>query len=235
MPGAPNTVYRPWYLFPRIDNYGFPDPFGGFPKPDSNVQLTAGYPVTALLSGTVTDIDKTSSWGCGITIKLDKPVNSIATHTAYIHLSSVAPLNVGQHVNADEIIGYNGAENACGSQKVPLGFALYNGDAYGKDASWSKYNGNPALNPVPLLDAAAGGKLNLKAFTDQSQIDPKAVSGNSCSFLDINCWKGQFQLLLVNAGEHIAIFVIALLLIVVGLILLAEKQVTGVVEKAAAV
>jgi hypothetical protein len=40
---------------------------------------------------------------------------------------------------------------------------------------------------------------------------------------------------IISWGEHIAIFVIALLLIVVGLILLAEKQVTGVVEKAVAV
>ena len=154
-------LQKPWYQWPRVDNMGSPDPYGGFPKPDSNIQLPANYPVTALLSGTVTYIDTGNvAWGGVITILLDKPLNSLATHTAYLHLASEV-VSKGQHVGAGQLIGYNGGTSAQGSQKVPLGFALYNGDHYGVDSAWSletasNLNGGP-LDPVPLLNSAANG------------------------------------------------------------------------------
>lgn len=157
---------KPWYQFPRIDNYGGVEPFGGFAKPDSNIQLPPNYPVTALLPGVVTYIDapgyNVPAWGAAITIKLDTPVNAIATHTAYIHLASIpANVQVGTHVNAGDLIGYNGGINAAGTQKVPLGFALYNGDHYGFGQSWSQYLGSAALNPVSLLNNYASGLLTV--------------------------------------------------------------------------
>ncbi len=153
--------YQSWYKYPRVDAIGTPDIYGNFPKPDSNIQLSAGHPVTALLAGTVTDVDRTSAWGCAVTIKLDKPLNQLATHTAYLHLAGQIPVGVGDHVNAGDLIGYSGSSLACGSQKVPLGFALYAGDAYGYGDAWQKQMQyvTTLLNPVPLLDAAKGGKL----------------------------------------------------------------------------
>lgn len=154
---------KPWYTFPRVDNLGGVEPFGGFPKPDSNIQIPANYPVTALLPGTVTAIDSGNvAWGGVITILLDKPINSIATHTAYLHLASEL-VTVGQHVSSGQLIAYNGGSSAQGSQKVPLGFALYNGDHYGQGSAWSlmtkaNLNGGP-LDPVPLLNQAANGQL----------------------------------------------------------------------------
>lgn len=156
---------KPWYTFPRIDNLGGIEPFGGFPKPDSNIQLPANYPVTALLPGTVTAIDGGEvAWGGVITIALDAPLNALATHTAYLHLAGIASgIRVGAHVAQGQLIAYNGSGNAQGAQKVPLGFALYNGDHYGFGNAWSlmtKANLNGGmLDPVPLLNAAAAGTL----------------------------------------------------------------------------
>lgn len=158
----------PWYTFPRVDNIGSPDPFGGFPKPDSNIQVPPNYPITALLSGTVSGINSPSGvtppFGAVITIKLDHALNSLATHTAYLHLASIAPgLKVGSHVNVNDLIGYSGGVNAAGSQKAPVGFALYGGDYYGYGSAWGQEttaNLLGPLNPVPLLDQVAQNGVN---------------------------------------------------------------------------
>jgi murein DD-endopeptidase MepM/ murein hydrolase activator NlpD len=162
--GAGSGGIQPWYTFKRVDNLGTPDPFGGFPKPDSNIQLPAGYPVTALLPGTVSGVDTSSSWGASITIRLDQPLNALADHTSYLHLRCDLQARPGQHVGGGQLIGYNGSSQACGSQKVPLGFALYHGDNYGVSDGWqymtvANLTGNGALNPVPLLNAAAAGQI----------------------------------------------------------------------------
>lgn len=162
--GDPTLTPAPWWTFPRIDNLGEPDPFGGFPKPDSNIQIAANYPIHAILPGIVSGIDKRASWGASVTIRLDKPINSMATHTSYLHLGCNIPVNVGQHVSYGHVIAYNGLTSACGAQKVPLGFALYNGDNYGSGPEWllmTKQNltGNGPLNPVPIIESAKNGHI----------------------------------------------------------------------------
>jgi hypothetical protein len=155
------TTQKAWYTYPRVDAIGTPDPYGGFPKPDTNIQLPDGYPVTSLFSGLVTGVDSTSGWACSVTIKLDKPINALATHTAYLHMGPIA-VKMGARVKAGQYIGPNGGGGACGAQKVPLGFALYNGDNYGYGAAWAlmtKANLLGPLNPVPVILAAIAGKL----------------------------------------------------------------------------
>ena len=177
--GSTNTpTVKQWYQYPRIDNYGAPDPFGGFPKPDSNIQCPDGTPVTSIAAGTVSGINSPSgavpAWGASITIRLDVPINAIATHIAYLHMQPIpAALRVGQRVNAGDIVGYAGGRTSQGAQKVPLGFALYNGDVYGYGPTWSMYNGDPRLNMTPVLDKLAkngipgvsGGNGVLSSFT----------------------------------------------------------------------
>lgn len=188
----------PWYTYPRIDQYGTPDPFGGFPKPDSNIQVPDNYPITALLGGTVTGINSPSgsipAWGAVVTIKLDSPLNPIATHTAYLHLASIAPgLAVGSHVSAGDLIGYSGGKSAAGSQKVPLGFALYHGPFYGFGPEWSQYLGSPSLNMTALLTAAAKGTLNVPGGTDGAG-GSAPISGGGIIGLDaIFSWISSLQ------------------------------------------
>jgi len=157
-------VANAWFSYPFDNPAGETEPFGGGAKPDSNVQCPDGTPITALLSGTISGLNGPSgempAWGAAVTIRLDKPINQIATHTAYLHLQPLSPaLAIGQHVDAGALIGYSGGGSAAGAQKVPVGFALYNGDIYGFGPTWGQYLGNPLLNPYPVLRAAAGGNL----------------------------------------------------------------------------
>ncbi len=183
----PSTSSTAWYTFPRIDNIGGIEPFGGFPKPDSNIQIPANYPVTALLSGKVTALDSgLVAWGAVVTIRLDNQLNTLATHTAYLHLAKTT-VNVGQHVNAGDLIGYNGGSAAAGSQKVPLGFALYPGDHYGFGNEWglmTKSNLLGQLNPVPILNQAKSGSLVIgngpgTDFTPSNGTSPMSVVTNA--------------------------------------------------------
>lgn len=144
-----------WYNYPDINNYGAPDPYGGFPKPDINFAVPSGVPITTIASGTVSGIDAPDgtvpAWGHVVTIKLDLPYNSVATHIAYLHLSSVT-VTIGQHVNVGDIIGYSGGTNpGNGLQQAYPALALYNGDYYGYGASWSQYLGSQLLNPTQLV------------------------------------------------------------------------------------
>lgn len=151
---------RPWYSYPRIDNFGQKDPQGNYWKPDSNILTPPGYPVTALLAGRVTSAQRTSFGQMTITIKLAKPLNSLATHTFYEHMHD-ATVRAGQQVSAGQLIGH---ANYSG-EGAALGFGLYSGDVYGSGAAWGvlqndlKPGGRGLLNPVSLLNSAAGGKI----------------------------------------------------------------------------
>ena len=200
----------PWYTYPRIDNFGTIDPAGDYWKPDSNIQLPGNYPITALMSGTVTAVQGTNvPWGSGVTIKLDSPLNSLATHTFYIHMSSVN-VSVGQHVSAGQLIGYNNPAGA-----VPLGFGLYSGDVYGMGPAWQTLQSDLApggaglLNPVALLNAAAAGNINQSTTT--LGFNPADPVGS--------VW-GSVAPTLKNWGEYVAIFLLAVVLIVIGFILI---------------
>ncbi len=159
-PQQPSKGQAPWYTFPRIDNFGQIDPQGNYWKPDSNIQVPGNYPITALLPGTVTSVQTTSFGQTVVTIKLDSPLNSLATHTFYEHMSS-ATVRVGQHVTQGDLIGYNNPSGA-----VPLGFGLFSGDVYGSGSAWSvlqqdlKPGGAGLLNPVNMLNLAQAGHLN---------------------------------------------------------------------------
>jgi Peptidase family M23 len=154
---------KAWFKFPRVDNIGAPDPYGGFPKPDSNIQIPAGYPITALLPGTVTAVTHGVSYGAVVTIKFDNPpaTNPGAPYMEYEHLRSDVQVKVGQHVYSSQIIAYNGSEQAEGAQKVPLGFGLYAGPSYGQGSAWAVTQAaiTTTYNPVNLLNQAAQGKL----------------------------------------------------------------------------
>ena len=155
---------QPWYMYPRIDQYGGPEPYGNFPKPDSNILVPEGTPVTSPLSGVVSGINAPDGsmpgWGAVVTIKLSTPYNPVADHMAFLHLTSIAPgLHVGSPVSVGQQIGIAGSGGATppGTQPAALGFAFYHGDYYGYGPTWSQYVGSPQLNPVPFLDSLKGG------------------------------------------------------------------------------
>jgi murein DD-endopeptidase MepM/ murein hydrolase activator NlpD len=215
---------QPWYTFPRIDNFGTIDPQPGTGwKPDSNIQIPGNYPITALLPGTVTSVQRTGFGQTVITVKLDNALNNLATHTFYEHMSS-STVSTGQHVSAGDLIGYNNP-----SGQVPLGFGLYGGDVYGSGPAYQTLQNDLApgganqLNPTNLLNQAKKGNLNINNPGGLTSSYNAPITSN-CGLLDISCWA-------TSIGEHIAIFVLGLVLIIVGLLLIGFKPVENAAQK----
>ncbi len=222
----------PWYSYPFDNPQGQIEPFGGGPKPDSNVQVPQGYPISALLPGVITCINSHGGavppWGAAVTIKLDNPVNQLATHTAYLHLQPLPPtMFVGMRVQAGQVIGYSGGLKAQGEQKVPVGFALFSGDCYGYGSTWSQYLGSPQLNPYNLLQSAKAGNIS------------SAVGGGQTSFnpLDPSTWLpaifGDATLAWIQNPMRIIKMVVGLLLIGIALFLLVAPDIEKTVESVA--
>jgi hypothetical protein len=218
----------PWYTFPRIDNFGMLDPQPGTGwKPDSNVQIPGYYPVTALNSGTVTSLQQTGFGQAVITIKLDSPFNSLATHEFYEHLSSWdGGITVGQHVASGQLIGYNNPPG-----QVPLGFGLYPGDVYGSGPAYAQLQadlapgGKGLLNPVKLLDAAKNGTI--LSGTGASTASTTSASSPNPLLDPIGAFWASAAPTLKQWGEYAAIFLIAIVLIIIGFVVLGGQQAVG--------
>lgn len=186
-----NQYANAWWHANTINNWGqYPDPQGNFPKPDINFLLQPNTPLPAILPGTVSGINSPSgaipTYGAVVTVKLDTPINDIATHYAYLHLTKVQPgLRIGQHVNIGDNLGYAGGNITAGSASAAMGFALYPGDYYGFGSQWTQYiqtRNNVAdqrLNPTGLINDITGGKTT-NYLSDNG---PAGVGGNGLSGL----------------------------------------------------
>lgn len=162
-----------WWTYPQINNWGAPkDPQGYYPKPDVNILLPANYPIANILPGTVSGINDARgtgipSYGSCITIKLDTPINSLATHIAWNHLQAISPdMYVGKRVVPGQIVAYGGGNQSAGSAPAAVGFILYPGDNYATDAAFSQYFAygkapDQRLNPTPILTALNQGTLQV--------------------------------------------------------------------------
>lgn len=175
-----------WYMYPRIDQYGGPEPYGNFPKPDSNILVPEGTSITSPLSGVVSGINAPDgsmpNWGAVVTIKLSIPYNPIADHIAFLHLTSIAPgLKVGSPISVGQQIGIGGSGGATptGTQPAALGFAFYHGDYYGYGPTWSQYVGSSQLNPVPFLDSLKNGGTISTGGTTPTVPPSKKKSGGT--------------------------------------------------------
>ena len=156
----------PWYKYPYTPDYGGVEPYspppgtaGYYPKPDINIQCPDGTPITALLPGVISGINSSDghvpAWGACMTIRLDKPVNAVATHMAYLHLEPLeSHFQIGQHISKGDVIGYSGGQTAAGSEHVPVGIALCDGDIYGETGFRDQYLGSAWLDPSGVLKAA---------------------------------------------------------------------------------
>jgi hypothetical protein len=208
-----------WLKYPRIDNFGSIDPQGNYWKPDSNVLTPPGFPITNLYPGTVTSVQRTSYGQTVVTVKLDNAINPLATHVFYEHLHD-ANVGIGQHIASGSLIGHANYKG----EGANVGVGLYSGDIYGTGSSWQTLQndlapgGQGLLNPTKILDSFKNGTAT-QYSTSQS------VNPPSCGLLDIGCWA-------TTIGEHIAVFLIAIIMIILGFYLLAEKEVTGLAKKA---
>lgn len=209
----------------------YPDREGKFPNPDVNFSAPKGTAFTAPVSGTITGIDTTSAWGPVITVQMDSAYNSVATHFAFLHLTSIpSNLSVGEHVAAGTILGYGGG-GLSNSGALP-GFALTASNQYGYGNGWSdNVIGtwiNPLLNPNNFLNSLRSGTLE----------NSYQQSGGGSS------GKGIFSLLGQNFGptsgqlQQFMLVVFAGLLILIGIAIIffntnAGKKTVQVGEMAA--
>jgi len=176
-----------WYDYDIVVPFGnvnFDSALGG--AHDLDLGCPANYPVTALLSGSISSITA-PAWGKQVGVALDHPING-KPYCAYLHLSAVNPtLKVGQHIDVGEIVGwagggntqaqYNGTHNPTGqnflndtfnSSRIQAGFALMNGPEYGV-IGWSVFPPiDWQLDPTPIILAMRKG---IPVGSNQAQDD----------------------------------------------------------------
>lgn len=236
MPGSPGqgAVYH-WWEQPFANDFGGPEPYGNFPKPDLNVQVPYGMPIANITPGTVTNVDQSDPWGYTVTIKLDQPVNNLATHAAYLHMA-VVNVFVGQHVGLYDQLGYAGPPQPLGSfQNAPLGFAFYPGDWYGKGPAWNQYfasSSTPDLNPYNWL-RKFGGQTTGRTITQPNApttdllgntIGGANVVNNKCAAWDIGCILANIGKDLPRIGEGILGGLLILIAVIMGVLSLMDKS-----------
>lgn len=177
-----------WWNFNITHGYGsFPDAQGYYFQPDNNIfGIPTGYPIAAILSGTVTGTHGSDvSYGAVVTVKLDTPINNLATHYVMLHMSRVSVAK-GTHVNQGDILGYAGGNITAGSAPASLGFALYPGDDYATDGFFQQYFGSQNKSAPPQLDSyevathAASGMLGIQPLVSLSNT-PLIAGANSFS------------------------------------------------------
>lgn len=149
-----------WYTYPIISHFGQKDREGNYWQPDANIATPDGTPVTMVGSGVVTSAHNTDFGQGTVTVRLDVPINALATHFFFEHLNRVN-VSGGQRVSTGSLIG---SANAGG---IFLGFGFYSGDVYGSNGlnkAWDtlqndlKPGGKGLLNPTSFLDALRTGK-----------------------------------------------------------------------------
>ena len=244
--GGSVKTTKNWWDYVLGYDYNAVEPYGGFAKPDLNFNAPGGSYINALLPGTVTAIDGRTTqgagpvtsglpaWGHVVTVRLSNPYVAGGTNaqsTAYLHLSSVN-VKVGQQINGGDPIGYWSGAAPPGTQAADPGFAFGNGGNYGADAGslWG-YGYAPgkapaAFNPDNFIKSISG-----KPITNIAQ--QVQTNTGTCGALDIPCQISSFftktlEPALVNFGEHIAVFVVALLLIIIGFYLLNQQAMNKV-------
>lgn len=183
-----------WWDAPNINNWGsYPDPQGNFPKPDVNFILPANSPIAAILPGTVSGVNQPPNrnlpfpaYGAVVTVKMDQPINQLATHYALLHLAHVS-VNVGDHVKIGDTLGYGGGNQTQGSAPAAVGFAFYPGDYYGYGKEWTQYIQTPnhvadqRLNPTAFLNDISNGNIGsyLGNGSGSSGFDLSSLFGGS--------------------------------------------------------
>ena len=195
MPGG----FDNWWQYPFSNDFGGTEPYGNFPKPDINIQVPAGVPISNITPGVVTAIDTSSAYGYVVTIKMDRPYNNLATHAAYLHMGTVEVAQ-GQRVEMYDRLGTAGPPTGGSFQNAPLGFAFYPGDKYGYGNEWNQYfqiTSTPQLNPYNFLATFAGiaTSSSLGAAQQYSQ-----TGSQPCAAWDIPCILKQFDLARIGKG-----------------------------------
>lgn len=222
MPYAPSPVATTaWWEYPSDapgTSYGqVQDPAcQGQPncylKPDVNIQVPPGTPITALLSGTVTNVQDQGSTdgGLSVVVKSDQPINSLATHTAYNFLGS-SNVKVGQHINFGDQVGVAGSP-----YNIFFALALTTDSIWGNGGFHYNATGNPQLDPHLLINTFTGTQTG----TQQQQ---QSNQGN-VNLGGLTAW--------ITNPVRVIKMVVGILLIGIALVLLVVPDAQATIKKA---
>jgi hypothetical protein len=211
---------QPWYSYP-LDSPGggyqeMIDPMGNYLKPDTNIAVPAGTPITTWNSGTITSIvDRGRTLaGLSVTEKLDNPPNNEAQYASFNYLGN-ANVYVGQRVNAGQQIGTAGSPYG-------VNFAL----GLGPTPTWGTqcpqcHNIDPNLDPRIVLNALRTGK---------GIPSSNGGGGGGGDMFGLGSAVTSLEQSFTNMAEEIGVFILALVIIVLGILLLAGRQIAGFVE-----
>jgi hypothetical protein len=230
---------QPWYLYP-LDapggGYGEGiDPVCGggaycnYKKPDTNIGIPPGIAITALDSGVVTDVSRrgTGDGGLSVTIKAEHPINNVANYISYNFLGS-ASVSPGQHINAGQQVGISGSPTG-----ILFALGLGNSPSWGT-GSFPQGSGDPRFDPRQLLNAVRAGKgLPMDTSGNTNNNNQQNNTNNAYANLPFGIGGAitALQQSLINFAEESAVFLIALVLIILGVMLLAGKEIAGVTKK----
>jgi hypothetical protein len=183
---------KPWWQF-TPDNpsgsYGkIIDPGPGNPtylKPDVNIAVPPGTPITSAGSGIVTDVTDHGRFagGLSVVVKLDTPLNKLATHVAYNFLGS-ATAHKGQRVSSGQQVGVAGSPYG-----ILFALALTSDDTWGNGTFYLNARGEPLLDPHILLSLLNTGKLPAGTgigLTIGSTSSPGALGALAPLFLSVS-------------------------------------------------
>lgn len=213
----------PWYLYP-LDSPGggyqeMIDPMGNYLKPDTNIAVPSGTPITTWDSGTITSVtDRGRALaGLSVTEKLDHPPNNQAQYASFNYLGA-SSVNVGDRVSSGQQIGVAGSPYG-------VNFAL----ALGVSPVWGSQcpqcsNINTSLDPRIVLNALRAGKGVPTDGSSSGALSSLPFGiGGAVTYLEQS---------FTNFAEEVGIFLLALMLIILGVILLAGKQIKEATIKA---
>lgn len=193
----------------------------------------AGTPVFALGNGQVIAKGLNNKDGKGVvTVRTNVPGYG-PEDLFYQHVDVSPSISVGQQVVYGQTLGYVTDKGA--NSHVELGFNA------GWCCAWGNPNAHPDkwyTDPRPLLKALINQHPNPTVLAPNGTpvatntgLNANAIASGSCNPWDLACLFGQVHDQLVSFAEHIAIFVLALVLIAIGFFLLAEKQAMQVAGK----
>lgn len=210
----------PWYNYPTGETFGASGP-GGSTEHGTDLETPLFTPMTAFSGGTITSIQDAAQgtsvgWGNAITWKLDNPINGVP-YGYTIHLASIDPsLQIGQHINAGDLLGYTGgataqslAQNLATTPNPIQGwgntldqypystgahteFGLSYGPQFGTGPGWVNPSQYPQLNPANILaqirSNGLGGPVGSN-FNNASPAPPSGITGGNvtCNPGDILC------------------------------------------------
>ncbi|MDE2588111.1 MAG: hypothetical protein KGL95_00370, partial [Patescibacteria group bacterium] len=128
----------------------------------------------------------------------------------------------GKHLQEGDVIGTGGG-NITGSGRQPagVGFAFFNGDAYGYGPTWNQYVGSKQLDPTSFLStfsSASPSTLaqanNIVAAQNASNCDTPVIGGLIC-FIQNN---------LATWALTVGFFLLGLVLIILGFVILIHPN-----------